>query len=140
MSARVFLDTNIFVYSFDLRDLRKRDLALDLIHKTSDASTARISYQVVQEFVNVATKKFSNPLKSSDARMYVESIMSPMWHVNSSLGLAIKALGIQERWSYSFYDSMIIASAIEAGCSILYSEDLQHGQTIEGLRIINPFG
>jgi predicted nucleic acid-binding protein len=94
---------------------------------------------VVQEFVNVATKKFSNPLKSSDARMYVESIMSPMWHVNSSLGLAIKALGIQERWSYSFYDSLIIASALEAGCTILYSEDLQHGQTIEGLRIINPF-
>jgi len=139
MSANVFLDTNIFVYSFDLRDPRKRDLALDLIHKTSEASTARISYQVVQEFVNVATKKFSNPLKSSDARMYVESIMSPMWHVNSSLGLAIKALGIQERWSYSFYDSLIIASALEAGCSILYSEDLQHGQTIEGLKIINPF-
>jgi predicted nucleic acid-binding protein len=139
MSANVFLDTNIFVYSFDLRDPRKRGVALDLIHLTSEANTARISYQVVQEFVNVATKKFSNPLKSSDARMYVESIMSPMWHVNSSLGLMNKALGIQERWSYSFYDSMIIASALEAGCSILYSEDLQHGQTIEGLKIINPF-
>jgi predicted nucleic acid-binding protein len=139
MSAKVFLDTNIFVYSFDLRDLRKRDVALDLIHKTSEASTARISYQVVQEFVNVATIKFSNPLKPNDARMYVESIMSPMWHINSSLGLTIKALDIQERWSYSFYDSMIIASALEAGCSILYSEDLHHGQTIEGLKIINPF-
>ena len=139
MSANVFLDTNIFVNSFDLRDPRKRDLALDLIHKTSESSTARISYQVVQEFVNVATKKFSNPLKSSDARMYVESIMSQMWHVNSSLGLMNKALEIQEWWAYSFYDSLIIASALEAGCSILYSEDLQHGQTIEGLRIINPF-
>lgn len=139
MSAKVFLDTNIFVYSFDLRDTRKRNVALDLIQKTSEANTARISYQVVQEFVYVATRKFANPLKPSDARMYVESIMSPMWQVNSSLGLTIKALGIQERWSYSFFDSMIIASAIEAGCSILYSEDLQHGQIIEGLKIINPF-
>lgn len=139
MSAKVFLDTNIFVYSFDLRDSRKRDVALDLIHKTSEATTARISYQVVQEFVNVATKKFSKPLKHSDARMYVESIMSPMWQLNSSLGLTIKALDIQERWSYSFYDSLIIASALESGCSVLYSEDLQHGQSIDGLRIINPF-
>lgn len=139
MSAKVFLDTNIFVYSFDNRDSRKRNVALELIHKTSEATTARISYQVVQEFVNVATKKFANPLKPSDARMYVESIMSSMWQVNSSLGLTNKALEIQERWAYSFYDSLIIASALEAGCSILYSEDLQHGQTIEGLKIINPF-
>jgi predicted nucleic acid-binding protein len=139
MSAKVFLDTNIFAYSFDRRDPSKRDVALELIQKTSESKKARISYQVVQEFVNVATKKFNTPLKSSDARMYVESIMMPMWHVNSSPGLTIKALDIQERWSYSFYDSLIIASAIEAGCSILYSEDLQHGQTIEGLKIINPF-
>lgn len=139
MSAKVFLDTNIFVYSFDNRDPRKRNLALELIYKTSEANTARISYQVVQEFVNVATKKFTKPLKQSDVRLYLESIMSPMWQVNSSLGLTRKALDIQERWAYSFYDSLIIASALEAGCSILYSEDLQHGQTIEGLRIINPF-
>lgn len=139
MSARVFLDTNIFVYSFDNRDPIKRNLALELIHKTSEANTARISYQVVQEFVNLATKKFAQPLKQSDVRLYLESIMSPMWHINSSMGLTSKALDIQERWAYSFYDSMIIASALEAGCSILYSEDLHHGQTIEGLKIINPF-
>jgi len=62
-----------------------------------------------------------------------------MWHVYPSKDLIFSALNITDRWNYSFYDSLIIASAIEASATILFSEDLQGGQTIDSLKIVNPF-
>ncbi|MCP4459656.1 MAG: PIN domain-containing protein [Cytophagales bacterium] len=139
MSDRFFIDTNIFVYSFDFSDNEKRERARAIISNSLKESTGVISNQVVQEFINVATRKFETPLTTEDCRTYVEKIMVPLWEVSASPALIIEALEIKERWKYSFYDSMIISAAIMANCSILYSEDLHSSQQIQSLEIVNPF-
>ena len=98
-----------------------------------------MSYQVIQEFVNVASKKFSEPIKIEDIRHYLRQVLFPLLSVYSSQELYMSALDISERWQYSFYDSLIIAGALSIDCKILYSEDLQDGQKIYGLQVVNPF-
>ncbi len=139
MSDKYFLDTNIFVYSVDQHSLEKHSIAKDLILDGIANGMACISYQVIQEFINVSTKKFSIPLNLSDSSKYVEKILEPLCEVFSSFELFHNAIDLMERWKYSFYDSLIIAAAIESGCAILYSEDLQHNQKIYSLTIVNPF-
>lgn len=139
MSDRYFLDTNIIIYSFDDRNVSKQEISKNLITEGILQRQAVISYQVVQEFVNVSTRKFAMPLTLKDCELYLDSILSPMWEVYSSKELIHSAFDITERWQYSFYDSLIIAAALEASCNILYSEDLQHEQKIYSLQILNPF-
>ena len=139
MSDRFFLDTNIIVYSFDKSNPTKQKRASELIEKGLKGHNGCISYQVVQEFANVATRKFAVPMSHDDCRQFIEMFLSPMWEVYASRDLVKSALDIAERWQYSFFDALIIASALEASCHILYSEDLQHRQKIYQLRIIDPF-
>lgn len=139
MSGRYFLDTNIIVYSFDDREAEKQKTAKQLITQGILQNRGVISYQVIQEFVNVSTRKFTKPLTLPDCKLYVDSILTSMWEVYSSKELIHSAFDISERWQYSFYDSLIIASALEASCKILYSEDLQNEQKIYSLQILNPF-
>lgn len=137
MSDNYFLDTNVFVYSFDRST--KGETAKKLISNGLSSQRAKISYQVVQEFINVSTRKFKEPLTIGDLRIYVPKVLQPLWTVYSSPKLIQSALDIKERWLFGYYDSLIIAAAIEANCSKLYSEDLQHGQKVYDLEIINPF-
>lgn len=139
MSDRYFLDTNIIVYSFDVSAPQKQKTAKKLIKDGLIQNQGVISYQVVQEFINVSTRKFETPLSIKDCRLYVDSVLDPMWEVYSSKDLIHSAFDITERWQYSFYDSLIIAAAVEASCNILFSEDLQHEQKIYSLQILNPF-
>lgn len=139
MSDRYFLDTNIIVYAYESEDLNKQKIAKELIIKGVSNNTASISYQVIQEFVNVATKKFKSPIKWSDCQLFIDRSLALIWNVNPNKELIYSAINIAERWKYSFYDSLIIAAALEAGCSTLYSEDLQHKQKIYSVQIINPF-
>ena len=139
MSAKYFLDTNIFVYSFDARYPDKQKCAKELIGKALEDGNGCISYQVVQEFLNVSTRKFAASLSANDAEGYLTMVLEPLCEIFSTINLYRKALEIIERWQYSFYDSLIIASAASADCRILYTEDLQHDQKIENLKIINPF-
>lgn len=138
MSDRFFLDTNILIYTFDASDPAKRTTARQLVR---DALQGRgcISYQVVQEFLNVATRKFQQPLSPIEARQYLDSVLTPLCEVNSSMTLYQRGLEIAERWRFSFYDALIVAAALSAGCKTLYSEDLQHDQRLDGLRVVNPF-
>jgi predicted nucleic acid-binding protein len=139
MSDKFFLDTNIFVYTFDDGDLGKRDRARTLVAEALSESRGIISYQVIQEFLNAALRKFAKPLTAADAERYLKVVLEPLCAVFAGFDLYHQAIDITERWKYSFYDSLIIASAHQAGCSVLYSEDLQHGQKIGNLRILNPF-
>jgi predicted nucleic acid-binding protein len=139
MSAKYFLDTNIFIYSFDPQYPDKRDVARILIKTALEDGTGCVSYQVVQEFLNVATRKFVEPLSIADASRYLTAVMEPLCETFSTVNLYRDGLEIMERWHYSFYDSLIIASAIASDCRILYTEDMQHGQKIGNLGIINPF-
>ena len=139
MSVRAFLDTNVFVYAVDQGDKQKKATADALIGRAIDRKTGVVSYQVVQEFLNVALKKFVVPLTTEQARLYIGVVFRPMFAVQPSMGLFSDALDIRSRHRLSWYDSLIVAAAVEAGCSVLYSEDLSHGTKINGVRIENPF-
>jgi predicted nucleic acid-binding protein len=139
MSDKFFLDTNILVYTFDDEDLGKRDRARALVAEALSESRGIISYQVVQEFLNAALRKFAKPLTAGDAERYLKVVLEPLCAGFAGFDLYHLAIDIAERWKYSFYDSLIIASAHQADCTVLYSEDLRHGQKIGGLRILNPF-
>jgi predicted nucleic acid-binding protein len=139
MSGRFFLDTNIFVYSFDANSPKKASQATKLIRKGIETRGGIVSYQVVQEFFNVALRRFLKPMSSVDAEQYLSTTFRPLLAVHSSLALYGEALRIGARFRLAWYDSLIVASAIEGKCDLLYSEDFQDGQKIESVTISNPF-
>jgi len=134
-----FIDSNVFVYLFDETDTRKRERAQNVIHDGLAQHSAAISFQVVQETLNVLTRKLKTPVTPDDARRFLDQVLVPLWRVMPSQALYQRALDIQERYRYGFYDALIIAAALDAGCTRLYSEDLQPGQRLEGLTIESPF-
>ncbi len=138
MSAS-FLDSSILLYLLDERDQHKFAIAENLVKEALRTKNAVISFQVVQETLNVATRKLEVPLRPDEASTFLDKTLLPLWKVNPSRQLYRGGLDIQSRYRFSLCDSLIIAAALEAGCAKLYSEDLQHGQRIERLRIVNPF-
>ena len=139
MSVERFLDTNVFVYQLDGSDARKAEITRDLIQQGVDGGNACISFQVVQECLNTAIRKAHLQLAAHDMRRYLEAVLAPLLKVQPSLRLYRASLDIQSRYRFAYYDALIVAAALDAGCTALYSEDLQHGQRIEGLTIVNPF-
>jgi predicted nucleic acid-binding protein len=139
MSAKYFIDTNILIYGFDDRQPDKQACSLALIGDALHTGNGMISSQVVQEFLNVATRKFTVPLKPEDARIYLQKVLHPLCQVFPDLNLYESALDLQGRAHFSFYDSLILAGAFKGGCTLLYSEDFQHGQQIDSLKVVNPF-
>jgi len=139
MSGKVFLDTNIFVYAYDARDPHKQQRANQLIRDSLQNGLGVISYQVIHEFFNVALVK--NPVRMSpgDAWRYLDAVFRRMGNVASSAELVADAIGLHERQQLSWYDSLIVAAALQAQCSILYSEDFQHGRAFGQLRVEDPF-
>lgn len=139
MSAEVFIDTNVFIYQLDASDPRKQAVAERIVRDGLTAGDVCISFQVVQECLNTLLRKARVVLQTDQARMYLDSVLLPLLQVPSSPALYHRALYIQGRYRFSFYDSLIVAAALAAGCSRLLSEDLQHGQRVDGLTIIDPF-
>ena len=139
MSVRFFLDTNIFVYTFDSKAAVKAKKAAQLIRHAADTGEGIISFQVVQEFFNVALRRFVPPMTAAEAEQYLITVFRPLLSIHSSPALYGEALRISAKHHLAWYDSLIVASAIEGRCQTLYSEDLQDGRNIEGLRIENPF-
>lgn len=134
-----FLDSSILVYLLDERDAAKRDIAERLVRQGLERRDAAISFQVVQEALNVITGKLPVSLTGRDAGRFFDRFLAPLWRVMPTADLYRDALRIQEQYGYGFYDSLIVSAALDGGCDRLYSEDLQHGQRIERLTIINPF-
>ena len=139
MSARFFLDTNIFVYSFDRSAAAKNRRTTELIREAVSTRKGIVSYQVVQEFFNLALRKFAEPMSIAEAEQYLGAVFRPLLAVQSSPALSSEALRLTDRHRLSWYDSLIVAAAIEGGCGVLYSEDLQHGQQFGQLKVENPF-
>jgi predicted nucleic acid-binding protein len=137
MNVDDFLDTNVFVYLFDETDPVKRDVADRLIHRSLANGSGCISYQVIQETMNVVIGKLG--ATPEQMRRLMEDILFPLWRVKPTRTLYRRGLEMRTRYGFAVYDSLIVAAALEAGCGTLYSEDLQHGQRIEGLTIIDPF-
>ncbi len=134
--ARSFLDTNILLYSDDSFDARKNQIAVDLLADLRVTKAGVISTQVLQEYFANAVGKLN--LDVMLARRRVE-LFAKFDVVIPSLELILAAIDLQRLNSLSFWDAMIVQAARVSGCEILLSEDMQHGQTIAGLRIVNPF-
>ena len=139
MSDRFFLDTNVFVYSLEPTIQAKAQRAQDLIQKALADGTGVISFQVVQEFFNVAFRRFSPPMSPVEAERFLHSVLVPLLAVHSSATLYAEALNLYATGGLSWYDTLIVAAALRARCEVLYTEDLQHGRRFGNLRIINPF-
>lgn len=132
MSAKVFIDTNIVIYSLGQNSTKATQAApLFAQHPT-------ISTQVLSETANVALKKLAMPL--SETSKLLEMLEATCKVEIVTPATMQRALDIAGRYRFSWFDSLIVASALDAGCDTLYTEDLQRGQVIEGkLTVTNPF-
>jgi predicted nucleic acid-binding protein len=139
MSVRFFLDTNIFIYSFDRSSPAKVQRSTQLIRQAVATRKGIVSYRVVQEFFNVALRRFAQPMTVAEAEQYLGTVFRPLLAVQSSQALYSEALGLKDKHHLSWYDSLIVAAAMEGRCSVLYSEDFQHGQRFGDLQVENPF-
>ena len=132
---KVFIDTNVLIYIYSIDEPDKRNIAISLFNENNDTV---LSIQVINELVNVLSKKFL--LSGNDINIKISEIIHNCEIADISLELINNALIFKDRYKYSYFDCLIIASALENDCDILYSEDMQHNQIIENkLKIINPF-
>ena len=135
-----FLDTNIFVYALLAAEPLKKQRAHQLLEQALASHLGCISYQVVQEFTNVAVRKFAHRFTVAQCKQFIDAAMQPLNRGGSSPELISTALDLQAETRYGFYDSLMLAAALQCGAEVVYTEDLQHGQLISGtLRITNPF-
>jgi len=139
MNGRFFLDTNIFVYSFDAGSPAKARRAAELIRRAVATGKGIVSFQVAQEFFNVALRRFAQPMTVAEAENYLTTVFRPLMAIHSSQALYTEALRLSERYSLPWCDALIVAAAIEGNSALLLSEDFQHGQRFGGLHVQNPF-
>ena len=133
---RSLLDTNILVYADAADDAARQRRAIDLITASRAAGAAVLSTQVLQEYVNVALRKLRLPHALVRERL---NFYRRFEIVPTSPDLIAGALDLHVLHGLSFYDALIVQAAATSGCQRLLSEDMQHGATIAGVRIENPF-
>jgi predicted nucleic acid-binding protein len=136
-TARYFLDINIFIYTCDPQSPQKAKRAENLIGAWVGHGDDQLS--VAQEFDAVARNPFQNPMSFEQSESYWVTTLRPLLAGHSSPGLFIRAIDLARRDQLAWYDSLIVAAAIQADCEVLYSEDLQHGRRFGNLVIQNPF-
>jgi predicted nucleic acid-binding protein len=139
VTERFFLDTNVLVYTFDTKAPRKQKIARDLLARALKDREGIISFQVTQEFLNVALRKFKPPMTLSQAQAYLTRVLVPLCEVFPDSELYSDALSIASESGWTFYDSLVMASAAAGKCRILFSEDLQSGRIMRSVEIRNPF-
>lgn len=137
MTAPVFVDTNVLVYRYDISEPEKQRRCEDWLDVLWDRGAGRLSIQVQQELYATLTRKLDRPLGPADARAVVRSLFA--WDPVPIDRTAMEgAWRLQERYSLSWWDALIVAAAQVAGCSVLLSEDLGHGASYDGVRVVNP--
>ena len=135
---RVFVDTNVLVYNRDATEALKQQKASAWLDYLWRSGTGRISFQVLEEFYSAVTTKLKKRLSIQEARGEVEDLLA--WVPLPVDKEVIKeAWIVQDRHHLSWWDSLIVAAARLLGCRYLLSEDLQHGQDFQGVRVVNPF-
>jgi len=138
MKDKIFLDTNIIVYAHDNSSGDKHTVAKEIMDYLWENKKGVISVQVLQEFFVCVTKKIVKPLLLKNARMILEYLSSWDVVVNDKY-ITLKAIDLQEKYRFSFWDSLVIQAAIQSQARILLSEDLPDGQNVKDLKILNPF-
>ncbi|HEX4489024.1 MAG TPA: PIN domain-containing protein [Terriglobales bacterium] len=137
MSAKTFVDSNVLIYAYDSKVPGKQAKAQAALRVLWAEQTGVLSMQVLQEFYITVTRKIQQPLAREIARLVIQSYS--VWCVPANPEDILAAFRIEDRSKLSFWDSLILASASRSGADRLLSEDLNSGQTVEGVRIENPF-
>jgi len=136
MIPKIFIDTNILVYAMDRHDPMKREICRSILRSISNSNCGVISTQVIQEFYVTATKKLGiGEIVAKDIihsfSMFETIVITPE--------LIDRAIDCQILNRLSFWDALIMATAESAICEKIWTEDMNHGQVIHGVRIVNPF-
>jgi len=138
MNGRVFVDTNILIYAHDNEAGLKQERASQILGELWQAKKGVMSTQVLQEFYVNVTRKIPTPLKRATARDIIRQYSA--WPiVEPDVDMIIFASEMEERHTLSFWDALIIAAACRIGAEKIITEDLNHGQNIDGMTIENPF-
>ena len=135
-TSRTFFDTNLLVYSDDPRDPGKQQTALNLIKEHLRQRTGVVSLQVLQEYFVSATGKLK--LNAELAKQRVE-VFAKFHVAEPTVGDILAAIDTHRLHGLSYYDSLILRMAKQSGCRVLLTEDMQHGQVVDGVEIVNPF-
>ena len=138
MKDKIFLDTNVIVYAHDRSSGKKHTIAMEIMEYLWDRKKGVISVQVMQEFYVCVTTKILKPLPLKVARKILEYLLNWDVIINDEY-ITIKAIDLQEKYRFSFWDSLIVQSAIQSQVYTLFSEDLSDGQIIKNVKIVNPF-
>ena len=136
MASRSFIDTNVLIYAEASDEPAKRQAALALLKQLYESASGVLSTQVLQEYCNVALKKLKRPAAHVRAQL---DLYEQFEIVQVTPAIIRAGLDLHHTRSVSFYDAIVLASAQTAGCNELFSEDLNTGEMIGGVRIINPF-
>jgi predicted nucleic acid-binding protein len=133
-----FVDTNIFVYAFADNDTARSPVAHALLHGLMEAKTLCTSTQVLQELFVVLTRKTRNSMTAEQALRYLDRVARfPVFTLDYSV---VRHAGeLCQGVSLSFWDALLVVAAARSRARYLYTEDLQHGQSILGVEIVNPF-
>lgn len=135
---RQFVDANILVYAYDASAGKKKATAERLLAKLWDTGTGSLSVQVLQEFFVCVTAKVAQPLSAEEAAERIRELSA--WKVFvPGADDVLRAIALHARIKVSFWDAMVVHAAAELGCEILWTEDLNDGQVVQGVRIRNPF-
>jgi predicted nucleic acid-binding protein len=133
-----FVDTNILVYAYDNSTGEKNQRARALVKGLWERKSGCLSVQVLQELHVSLTHKVAYPIDLESASQIIEDLC--VWPMHSPGGLdVLGAIRLQGRYQLSFWDAMILHSAIEMGCDLLWSEDFSDGQVMGGVKVANPF-
>ena len=136
MSGGSFLDANVLAYTDDSRVPQKQEAALALVERVRREGTGVLSTQILQEYFVTATRKLGVPVET--ARRKIE-IFARMAVVVNQVDDILAAIDLHAAHQLSFWDALLVQAATRSGCSVLFTEDLQHGQRFGELEVINPF-
>jgi predicted nucleic acid-binding protein len=137
MTTKTFIDTNILIYCYVTDDLFKEEIAQNIMSKDFNVVPLIISAQVLNEFTKVLFRK---NIPINEVHCFLNELVRSFIVTPISSNTTFLALTLCEKYKFSWWDSLVLASALENDCSILYTEDMQNKQIIEGtLQIVNPF-
>jgi len=137
-AARVFVDTNVLVYAHNRDDGVKHAVARRRLAELWEAEAGLVSTHVLQELYMIVTRKIAQPLARPDARELLRTYGSWLYGP-TELEHVVRATELEELHKLSFWDALVVVSASASGAEVLLTEDLNHGQVIEGVRVENPF-
>jgi predicted nucleic acid-binding protein len=136
-NVNVFFDSNVLVYVVDDNEPKKQKIAVELITHSIENNNGMISTQSLQEFYNVVTKKMM--CTKEKALLYITNFIETFEVKQVDCEIILHGIDLSIKTQFSFWDSLILAAASDSGCLVCYSEDLNNGQVVDGVKILNPF-